>query len=120
MTDVIRFCCQGGCTGLAKNGRFCEKHKTNNDQANADRARNKQETNKWYSKRVWRDRLRPMKLRLNPICEIDGCNRVATDVHHIRDEWKRTKDWELFTTMENLKSLCHEHHSAITLKENRR
>ena len=120
MTDIIRFCSQASCTGLAKNGaRVCEKHTVNNDQANTKRVQNRREVNKWYNKRLWRDRLRPMKLRHNPMCEIEGCTRPATDVDHRDPSWKETKNWDAFTSMENLQSLCHEHHSAKTLKENR-
>src|ERR1035441_353796 len=118
MTNKVNFCAQPSCSYIAINGRFCEHHKTDNYQKRADKARRQAATEKWYDKRVWRDRLRPMKLRRNPVCEMADCNRPATDVHHVDDSWKETEDWRLFTTLENLQSLCHEHHSSITMNRN--
>jgi len=108
--DKLRFCSQPGCTFIATNSRFCPGHQENNYQT----ARNR---HPWYNRRIWRDRIRPMKLRMNPMCE--DCNiKPATDVHHIDESWKETEDWSLFLSLENLMSLCHECHSKRTMQGN--
>ena len=56
-----------------------------------------------------------LKLHRNVMCEIEGCRFPATDVHHLVDH---KGDWKLFLSLENLQSLCHSHHSAITARRN--
>jgi hypothetical protein len=120
------FCAEPGCFCITQTGRFCDAHKGDNYLRRIIRP----ELDKWYSKRAWRDRVRLMQLRRDPICEyVDKgvhCAQPATDVHHIDGSWKETGDWTLFIggvgTAEdpapNLMSLCHEHHSRITMEEN--
>jgi 5-methylcytosine-specific restriction endonuclease McrA len=113
--DKLSFCAEPGCTFIATNSRFCPAHTGNNYQSHRNR-------HPWYARRIWRSKIRPMKLARNPICE--GCGlRPATDVHHIDESWKVNEDWPLFlggVDLQNLRSLCHECHSAITLENNRK
>jgi len=112
------FCSEPGCFCITQTGRFCDKHKTDNYLRRIIRP----ELDKWYCKRAWRDRVRPMQLRREPICEhVEKdvrCAKPATDVHHKDGSWKTTGNWRLFIDSENLQSLCHEHHSKITMEEN--
>jgi hypothetical protein len=107
-----------GCPGIAKTGKFCDAHKADNYIKRRNAAR--PERDSWYDLAAWRGPYgaRGYKLRHDPMCEIDGCGKSATDVHHIDDSWKQTGDFRLFIDQKNLQSLCHEHHSAITMKEN--
>lgn len=53
-------------------------------------------------------------LATHPWCQIDGCRHLATDIHHVQsieDAPERRLD------PDNLMSLCHAHHSAITARE---
>jgi hypothetical protein len=116
---VNRFCSEPGCTKLAVNSRWCTDHENNNRVIRAAKAKREQPTEKWYSLRIWRDRLRPMKLRHDPLCQ--DCGRaVATQVHHIRGEWKNGGPgaWSMFVDFENMQSLCASCHSKITMAEN--
>ena len=58
--------------------------------------------------RRWR-KLRRMVLAATPICETEGCERAATDVHHIRRLAAGGDD-----TLDNLQALCHVCHSKVT------
>jgi hypothetical protein len=63
-----------------------------------------------YSSKRWR-LTRRAKLFRDPICEWpDGCDELATDVHHIIDIQAGGAIW----AMANLQALCHGHHSQIT------
>ena len=110
--DIIRFCIASGCTRLARNSQRCELHKGLPDQQ-----RIRPQLDAWYDKAIWRKKLRPMKLRRSPMCEICG-TAPATDVHHIDGSWKITRDWRLFVDLDNMQSLCHPCHSRETMKEN--
>ena len=60
---------------------------------------------------AWR-KLSKRRRELYPLCEIAGCYRRSTSVDHIvRPADGGTDDWE------NLRALCHEHHSAKTVRE---
>ena len=61
--------------------------------------------------RRWR-KLRRMVLAAHPICQADGCEHAATDVHHIKRRAAGGDD-----TDDNLQALCHGCHSRITGKE---
>jgi hypothetical protein len=95
------------------------KHATDNYMTRRYAAR--PERDLWYSLAAWRGPYgaRGYHLRHFPICEQVGCNKVATDVHHIDSSWKATGNFREFINQENLMSLCHEHHSEITMKEQR-
>lgn len=62
-----------------------------------------------YSTRRWKV-LRRRKLFLNPICEAESCDQVATDVHHKVDLADGGDPWRL----QGLESLCKSHHSRLT------
>jgi hypothetical protein len=122
----MEFCREPGCPGIAVTGRFCPDHKNSTTLTVRDRHPNEA----WYGRAAWRGRygVRRFKLRHTPNCEYvekDGahCTAKATDVHHIDGSWKETSNWVLFIggvgTLENptpnLMSLCHFHHSQITM-----
>jgi len=68
---------------------------------------------KFLHSSAWQ-KLRALKLSINPVCEAclkTGRATVATDVHHLKE--RRTNP-ELALTLENLQSLCHACHSRIT------
>ena len=60
-----------------------------------------------YDKKRWR-RLRKYQLAINPLCA--ACGRPATDVDHIKPISAGGHAWDL----DNLQSLCHQHHSIKT------
>src|SRR5208282_6353417 len=93
---VANFCAEPWCPCIAKTGRFCEKHVADNYLKRRDAAR--PERDRWYGLAAWCGPYgaRGYKLRHFPMCEIDGCNRPATDVHHRDDSWKERGDWRAF------------------------
>lgn len=126
----MRFCDQPGCPGIAQTGAYCAEHQSAETRTSSRAARHPNEA--WYTKSAWRGvyGVRLYKLRRNPVCEYvatDGtkCTARATDVHHIDGSWKENSDWTLFIggrgTLEdptpNLMSLCHRHHSDITMQQ---
>src|SRR5271157_803378 len=115
---MAKFCSEPSCPGIAVTGRFCEKHKTDNYERRRDAARSLYD--RWYGLAAWCGPYgsRGYHLRHFPMCENDSCGKPATDVHHIDDSWKQTGDWRAFIDQNNLQSLCHEHHSEITMKRN--
>lgn len=58
-----------------------------------------------YKQRAHKSRSLPAKKRceMPEICEVPGCNKPATEIHHV-DRWAITKN------NKNVKSLCREHH----------
>lgn len=116
MPDVLTFCAEPGCDGIATNSRWCEKHRASNYEKRRDQDR--PERDSWYDRAAWKGPygVRGYKLRTNPICE-DCMRKKATDVHHIDSSWKESGDWGLFIDQNNLMSLCHECHSRRTLAE---
>jgi 5-methylcytosine-specific restriction protein A len=64
-----------------------------------------------YDTRAWRDRIRPSKLRRNPVCEEAGCGRPATEVDHANGNPSDNSP-------ENLRAYCKAHHSEKTAREN--
>ena len=114
---MANFCSEPGCTGLAAKGKFCDAHIVDNYVKRQSAARPKRDG--WYSLAAWRGPYgaRGYKLRNSPMCEENGCDKFADEVHHIDDSWKQSGDWRLFIDQKNLMSLCKEHHSAKTLKE---
>jgi hypothetical protein len=112
LAERVTFCARSGCMTLVKNNGYCPAHTFRHVRPEFD---------KFYNKRAWRDRVRPMKLRRDPICEFekDGkkCTDPAAQVHHKDGSWKQTGDWHLFIDNSNLMSLCHSHHSQITMEE---
>ena len=111
----MTFCSEPGCVNLAA-VKFCEAHKLDNYERRRNAAR--PTLDKWYSKQAWK-RVRAYKLRRFPMCEAEGCNLAATDVHHKDSSWKTSGDWRAFIDQQGLEALCHAHHSAITIQETR-
>ena len=102
-TAAKKFCSQPGCIALVDRGR-CEAHRPKDKRGTRQ---------KKYDRRQWRDRLRPMKLRTDPLCA--HCTRqgkvvAASEVNHI-DGNSDNDRWE------NLESLCKPHHSLVTVRE---
>lgn len=65
---------------------------------------------RFYDKRIWRDQIRPQKLRRNPLCEHcleRNLTTVATEVDHIDSDTSNNLP-------ENLAALCHTCHSRKT------
>jgi hypothetical protein len=109
---MANLCAVGGCTGIAYTGRFCAAH------VGTVTRPARPAIDSWYSRAAWCGPygVRGYKLRRDPLCEIDGCTKPATDVHHTKD-WKASASWFIFmggNDMEFLQSLCHGHHSEIT------
>ena len=63
-----------------------------------------------YNTTRWK-RLRLYQLSIEPLCRV--CKRPATDVDHIKPISAGGEPWD----MDNLASLCHEHHSVKTAAE---
>ena len=63
----------------------------------------------------WRNRRRS-QLRMHPICQVDGCRWVATEVDHIIPLSQGGDEF----AWENLFSICAEHHRAKTVAESAR
>lgn len=67
---------------------------------------------RFYDLRIWRDRLRPQKLRRDPLCEAHlkrGHAVAATEVDH--DDGDTANN-----APENLVSMCHNCHSEKTVR----
>lgn len=116
-------CGHGQCPALVtRPDKFCPKHAAKAKEAVRayDRERNQEEHRRIYRSARWL-KLRGMKLRANPFCELaDVCVKrtghaaVATVVDHI----KSTKEHpELAFTWENLRSACKACHDARTARE---
>jgi 5-methylcytosine-specific restriction protein A len=106
-------CTYPGCPELTDTGGPCERHRQEREQRS--RAQDRQRgsaASRGYGRR-WR-RIRAAKLARDPLCE-DCLDRkivkAATDVDHIDGNVENMAD-------ENLRSLCHECHSAKTVREN--
>lgn len=116
----MRLCDEGGCSGIALTGNFCPLHTDplKRKKRNAPRHVN----DAFYRRAAWKGPygVRGMKIRRNPICEIPGCGKRATQVHHLREEWKENGDWFLFLggiDMEFLQSLCASCHARISMQQ---
>lgn len=99
----LRPCLRVGCPELVAGG-YCEAHGSAADPRESAARRG-------YG-RAW-ERLRRIKLRQTPQCERPGCRELATDVHH-REAVRRTG--RVLVAVEDLESLCHAHHSQITVR----
>ena len=65
---------------------------------------------------AWR-RFRAWLLKQRPVCEAEGCNRPATELHHVKP---RDTHPELRLDPENIQALCKSHHSSLTMTDTRR
>jgi 5-methylcytosine-specific restriction enzyme A len=97
-------CSVSGCPTLTRTNR-CEKH-----EREADLKRGTS-VERGYDHR-WR-KVRAAFIRANPVCQDpEGCIADATDVDHIDGEGPRGDN-----SPENLRSLCHHHHSRRTAED---
>jgi 5-methylcytosine-specific restriction protein A len=118
----MKFCSEPGCTGVARAGSFCDRHKSDNYRTRRE-AESAEPWQGWYRLRYWR-RGSKMFLRsdggAHAICEAtdretgERCTRIATEVDH---KVPHRGDWNLFADWKNWQGLCHKHHSAKTAKE---
>lgn len=105
----MRVCMEPGCPTLTDATR-CEAHRK--ARRRKQDARRPSAAARGYDER-WR-RTRRSFLRAHPVCQHEaGCIQPATDVHHLDGLGPRGPRGH---DRENLVSLCHAHHSAITAK----
>ena len=104
--------------------RYCLKHQTNNATLNQrreyDRQRSQEDHRAIYRTARW-SKLRQMKLRHNPFCELEdlcvkrtGHPAVATVADHIESVQARP---DLAFDMDNLRSCCKPCHDARTARD---
>ena len=98
----MRLCLEPRCPEPAIYRGRCKGHAVSNERATHP---NKQT----YNRKRWKT-TRRRQLSGQPICEIEGCSSLATDVHHRHDLALGGDAW----ATDNLQSLCHEHHAQIT------
>jgi 5-methylcytosine-specific restriction endonuclease McrA len=85
-------------------------------------SRVKKETDRFYDRRLWRDKLRPMVLRRDPICVICIANgdtppKPSTVADHkiaFANASTTAAAWDLFTDLNNLQGICERHHDEKT------
>ena|ERR1039457_1123636 len=107
-----RPCARAGCGRLIKSG-YCETCKPHSAEVVNDRARGSA-ANRGYD-RTWQ-RFRRWYLDRYPVCEdcIDeGKVSPATEPHHLK---KVAEFPELRLVEDNLRALCHDHHSIRTAR----
>ena len=69
----------------------------------------------FYDSRAWRRQRRYILQRDNFTCSEVGCERIATEVHHIIElNENNVNDLNISLNEKNLRSLCHECHTKIT------
>jgi 5-methylcytosine-specific restriction endonuclease McrA len=112
----MKFCEEPGCPKIAKTGQFCEDHQNISTRTVTVRP----PSDPWYAKAAWRGKygVRRYKLKKNPMCE--KCGEPATQVHHLDDSWKVTRNWFIFMggyDAQLLQSLCTRCHSEETMKQ---
>jgi 5-methylcytosine-specific restriction protein A len=101
-----RPCTHPGCPALTEAGGPCPKHKKDRDKERGTAAQ------RGYDRR-WR-KYRRRFLDENPLCEEcnrEGCDIVATVVHHHREVSSR--DDPLFWEPRNHAALCRECHERV-------
>lgn len=125
-------CSFGGCQTKV-DGKYCAKHKSQaNDWAN-------KKADPWYNRPIWkgnpnkplgqRGGLRERQLLNTPYCEAckerDGIindvtgkgKGVADHIKPFRSAPTTQEQWRLFTDMDNLQTLCRQHHDEKTRQE---
>jgi 5-methylcytosine-specific restriction protein A len=119
-------CQHPGCPELVRGGNRCQKHgeqasnETIRQRREYDRQRNREEHRAIYKSARW-IRLRKMKLRESPFCELEdlcvkrtGRPAPATVVDHIESVQEQPDlayDWD------NLRSACKPCHDSRTARE---
>jgi hypothetical protein len=79
----------------------------------ANRARAERRGPRLYDRKRWKLTRRRILFE-RPLCEQDGCDDLATDVHHLEAPEARP---DLAFTPSNLVALCHACHSRVTRSE---
>ena len=105
-----KLCGYGPCTELTT-GKYCLAHakpKWADSATRREYERNRPSSTKRGYGRRWAKR-RMMVLRRHPGCEMEECQELATEVHHILPKKERGPD-----SFENLQALCKKHHTMIT------
>lgn len=106
----LRPCKHPGCAELTREG-WCPKHKPKYQRGKSA------DYHDWYLLPIWKDRLRPEHLLVEPFCRecaLEGKRVYATVVDHIVPH---RGNWKLFTDPNNLQSLCKFHHDRKTIQE---
>lgn len=96
-------CIEPGCPYYATTRGRCARHHSARRRATPTIHR------AVYARKRW-TMTRRRQLRDHPLCETPGCDRNATDVHHIVDLSDGGDPWD----PANLQSLCHVCHARIT------
>jgi len=108
--QIRKPCSYPSCPSLAMpNSSRCEVHARRDKQDNDQRRGNSSE--RGYDA-AWQ-KVRRIKANRDPLCEeclLNNVERPLDVVHHIKDVEHYP---ELRLVMENLRSLCNEHHEAI-------
>jgi len=109
-----------GCAGLTRE-RYCEKHKHLDAQRKLESAKyydtvfRNQESKRFYESPQWR-KLREIKLRCNPYCELCHANNFFAPAE-IVDHKIEIRDGGVPLDIENLQCLCRACHNQKTAKE---
>jgi hypothetical protein len=94
---------------------LCEQHTAQPE------TRKRSELRPLYCCKLWRVTTRNAVLARDPICAwIDNgerCPRLATDIDHIIDAHEWVAQGRYFYDMDNLRGLCHGHHSRRTARD---
>lgn len=120
MAWLTRKCLAPLCRATAERGlSYCVTH-ANYKAERVKFLRERRPWDRWYNWAIW-DKLRHMCLTRDPICQwVEhgvACTRPATDVDHVV---AHKGNWDLFVggvNLQNLQSLCHEHHAVKTARE---
>ena len=97
-------CTEPGCPYYATYRGKCQRHATQRE-----RRRERPLQRAVYNRRRW-STTRRRQLTDHPMCQAEGCNDIACDVHHIKDLSEGGDPWD----PANLLSLCHACHSKVT------
>ncbi len=93
----------------------CAKHAAQPD------VRKRNELRKLYWTKLWRVHTRNAVLSRDPVCKhVEngiGCQRLSTDVDHIIDAEVFVAQGGDFYDPDNLRGLCHSHHSRRTARD---
>ncbi len=99
-------CAEDGCGELVTRGR-CPKHEREHKDKRNLRYR-RTDTHVERTETHWR-MIRARYLAEHDPCEHEGCDAMATDVHHKIDRADGGT-----SAFDNLEALCHSHHSKVT------
>ena len=104
----VRLCAESDCPNLAVRKGRCRKHFNEGIRANPPTGYS------IYRSKRWAILARRVKYE-QPICAMDGCDRLSTDVDHIVPLSEGGPPW----LRSNLQGLCPHHHGRKTAYERR-